>query len=122
MLRKLSWMVFFVGLVAAIALSVIPQDAKPDTGMSGKLNHLAAYAALALAGGFACRRRRSLFLMAAGLLLLGAGLELIQSYLPSRFASDYDMLANVVGIALGSAAAISTNTFMNRRPQILRLD
>ncbi len=119
MLMKLYRMVFFVGFLAVIALSVIPQEAKPDTGMSGKLNHIAAYAALALAGGIAYRRPRPLFMMAAGLLLLGAGLELVQALLPGRFASGYDVLANMVGIALGSAVAISTNTFMNRRPQIL---
>ncbi len=119
MLSKLFRAVFFIGLLVVIALSVIPQEAKPDTGMSGKLNHIAAYAALALAGGIAYRRRRPLFMMAAGLLLLGAGLELVQAYLPSRFANGYDVLANVVGIALGSAAAISTNAFMNGRPRIL---
>ena len=58
-------------------------------------------------------------MMAAGLLFLGAGLELVQAFLPNRFASGYDVLANVVGITLGSAAAISTNTVMNRRPRML---
>jgi VanZ family protein len=58
-------------------------------------------------------------MMAAGLLLLGAGLELVQAFLPNRFASGYDVLANVVGITLGSTVAISTNTLLNRHPQIL---
>ncbi len=119
MLRTLSQMVFVIGLLAVIALSVIPQGAIPDTGVSDKLGHIAAYAALVLAGGIAFRRARSLFMLAAGLLLLGVGLELVQALLPGRLASGYDMLAIVVGIALGSAAAISTNTFMNRRPRIL---
>ncbi len=119
MLRKLSRIAFFVGLVAVIALSVIPQEVKPGTGVSGNLNHIAAYAALALAGGIAYRGGRSLFMMAVGLLLLGAGLELLQASLPSRFASGYDVLANVVGIALGSAAAISTSLVMNRHRRAL---
>ncbi len=119
MLRTLSQMVFVIGLLAVIALSVIPQGAIPDIGVSDKLGHIAAYAALALAGGIAYRRPRPLFMMAAGLLLLGAGLELVQALLPGRFASGYDVLANMVGIALGSAVAISTNTYMNRRTQIL---
>ena len=122
MVSKLFRVVFFIGVLAVIALSVIPQEAKPDTGMSGKLNHIAAYAALALVGGIAFKRQRPLFMMVVGLLLLGAGLELVQALLPSRFASGYDVLANMVGIALGSAVAISTNTFMNRRSQILGLD
>ncbi len=119
MLRKLSRIAFFIGLVAVIALSVIPQEAKPDPKLPYNLNHIAAYAALALAGGIAYRGGRSPFMMAAGLLLLGAGLELVQAYLPSRFANGYDVLANVVGIALGSAAAISTSVVMNRRRRML---
>ena len=119
MLRTLSQMVFVIGLLAVIALSVIPQGAMPDIGVSDKLGHIAAYAALALAGGIAYRRARSLFMLAAGLLLLGVGLELVQALLPGRLASGYDLLANMVGITLGSAAAISTNIVTNRRPRIL---
>ncbi len=119
MLRKLYRMVFFVGLLAVIALSVLPQGAMPDAGLSDKMGHVAAYTALALAGGIAFSGARSLFMLAAGLLLLGAGLELVQTLLPDRFTSGYDILANVVGIAVGSAAAISINIFINRRPRIL---
>ncbi len=119
MFRKFSRIVFFVGLLAVIALSVIPQEAKPDPKLLYNLNHIAAYAALALAGGIAYRDGRSFFMMAAGLLILGAGLELLQAFLPSRFANGYDVLANVVGIALGSAAAISTSIVMNRRRRML---
>ncbi len=119
MLRTLFQIVFLIGLLAVIALSVIPQGAMPDTGLSDKLGHMAAYATLALAGGIAYRGARSLLILAVGLLLLGAGLELVQALLPGRFASGYDLLANLVGISLGSTAAISTNTVMNRRPRIL---
>ena len=119
MLRALSQMVFVIGLLAVITLSVIPEGTLPDPGISDKLAHMAAYAALAMAGGIAHRGTRSLFLLAAGLLVLGTGLELVQALLPGRFASGYDVLANVIGIALGSAGAISTNTVINRRPRIL---
>ena len=119
MLRTLSWMVFFVGLLAVIALSVMPPGAIPNTGLSDKMGHMAAYAALALAGGIAIRGARSLLMLVAGLLLLGLGLELVQALLPSRLASGHDILANVVGITLGSTAAISKNTVMNRRPRTL---
>jgi VanZ family protein len=117
MLKKLSRMAFLVGLLAVISLSVIPQGAIPDMGLSDKLGHLAAYACLALAGGIAYRGGRSLFMIAAGLLLLGLGLELVQAFLPGRSASGYDVLANVIGTALGAAAAISISNI--RRPRIL---
>ena len=119
MLKKLSRMAFFVGLLAVIVLSVIPKEAIPSLGLPDILAHMAAYAALALAGGIAFRRARSLFMLAAGLLFLGASLELVQALIPGRDASGYEFLANMVGIALGSAAAISANTVLNRHPQIL---
>ncbi len=119
MLKNLFRMAFFVGLLAVIVLSVIPKEAIPSLGLPDILAHMAAYAALALAGGIAFRRARSLFMLAAGLLLLGAGLELVQALVPGRDASGYEFLANMAGIALGSAAAISVNTVLNRHPQIL---
>ncbi len=119
MLRKLSRMAFFVGLLAVVVLSVIPKEAIPSLGLPDILAHMAAYAALALAGGIAFRRARSLFMLAAGLLLLGASLELVQALLPGRDASGYEFLANMVGIALGSAAAISTSVVMNRCRRML---
>ena len=112
-------MAFFVGLFAVILLSVIPATAIPKLGLPEILSHMAAYAALALAGGIACRSARSLFILAAGLLLLGVGLEFVQALLPSRDASGYELLANVVGVALGFAAAILTNALIKKCPQIL---
>ena len=112
-------MAFFVGLLAVIVLSVIPKEAIPSLGLPDILAHMAAYAALASAGGIAFRGARSLFMLAAGLLFLGASLELVQGFLPSRDASGYEFLANMTGIALGSAAAISTSFVMNKRRRIL---
>ena len=119
MLKKFSRMAFLVGLLAVISLSVIPQGAIPDTGLSDKLGHLVAYACLALAGGIAYSGARSSFMLISGLLFLGVGLELVQTFLPGRSASGYDVLANVIGTALGAAAAISISSIMNRRPRIL---
>ena len=121
MLKKLSWMAFFVGLFAVILLSVIPATAIPKLGLPLPeiLRHMAAYAALALAGGIACRSTRSLFMLASGLLLLGVGLEFVQALLPSRDASGYELLANVVGVALGFAAAILTNALIKKCSQNL---
>ncbi len=120
MLITLSRIVFSIGLIAVIALSVMPQGTVPDPGISDKFAHFAAYAALALAGGIAYRGSRSVFiLVAAGLLLLGIGLEFVQAFIPGRSASVYDGLANAIGIALGSAAAISIGTIMNRRRRVL---
>jgi VanZ family protein len=114
-----SRIAFFMGLAVVITLSVIPSALFPDIGVSDKLEHMAAYLALALVGGMAFRGIWPFWMLAAALVLLGMSLEFVQTFIPGRTASGYDMLANVIGIALGSAAVISTNLILRRHPRIL---
>ncbi len=115
MIRTLSRLAFYVGLLLVVILSLIPHDVMPPMGVSDKANHVAAYTALALAGGVGFRGLRWLMLVAAGLLLLGASLELAQSLLPDHVASPYDLLADAIGIVLGALLATGTNTVWLRR-------
>ena len=115
MVRKLAKIAFFIGLVAVIALSLLPQETLPETGTWDELNHALAYAVLAVAGGFGFEGWRSLLMVGLGLVVLGAGLELAQSATPGRDGSIQDALANLVGIALGSLALAATNTFLRDR-------
>ena len=115
MLKKSLWTVFFLGLSVVIVLSVIPAEAFPNLRLPDIVAHMAAYAVLAVAGGIACRSVRSLFMLAAGLMALGAGLEFAQALLPTRDASSSELLANFVGIALGSTATILINVFITKR-------
>ncbi len=103
-------MAFYVGLLLVVALSLIPQDAMPTPDLWDKAGHAMAYTALALAGGIGYRGLRGLILVGLGLLLLGAALELTQSVLPDRIASLHDVLANAIGIVLGSLFAGGANT------------
>ena len=115
MITRLSRMAFYVGLLLVVALSLIPQDAMPAPSLGDKAGHALAYAALAVAGGISHRGLRSLILVALGLLLLGAALELAQSALPGRIASLYDVLANAIGIVLGSLFAGGANALWPKR-------
>ena len=117
--RKLSQMAFVIGLVAVILLSLLPQDVLPDPGTWDKLNHVMAYGVLALAGGLGFRGLRSLLLVGIGLLILGIALEIAQAALPHRSASAYDVLANLIGISLGSIATIGAHAFAQRRTPII---
>ena len=119
MLRTFYQGLFLIGLIAVIALSVIPSALYPDMNVSDKLGHMAAYTALALVGGLAFRGRSANWLLPAALVLLGMGLEGVQAFVPGRTPSGYDILANVIGIALGTAAVISTNLILRRRPRTL---
>ncbi len=114
MVRKLARTAFFIGLVAVAALSLLPQETIPETGLWDKWNHTLAYAVLALAGGVGFQGWRSMLMVGIGLVVLGAGLELAQSVTPDRDGSIYDALANLIGVAIGSAATIGTNTLIAR--------
>ncbi len=114
MVRKLSRIAFIVGVPAVIALSLLPQEVLPETGAWDKLNHVMAYAALTVAGCLGFKGWLSLLIVGRGLLMLGTGLELAQAVLPSRSASAYDALANLVGIAFGTVAAARANTLAQR--------
>ncbi len=119
MFRNFSRIAFVIGLLAVILLSLLPQEVLPDPGIWDKWNHVMAYGALALAGGFGFRGLRSLLLVGIGLLILGIALEIAQAALPHRSASAYDVLANLIGISLGSIAAIGVNALLQKRAQII---
>ncbi len=112
MVRKLAKTAFFIGLMAVIALSLLPQENLPETGMWDKLNHALVYGVLAVLGGFGFKGWRSLLMVGIGLVVLGAGLELAQSVIPDRTGSTYDVLANFVGVAIGSVATVGASAFL----------
>jgi VanZ family protein len=112
MVRKLAKSAFFIGFMAVIALSLLPQEILPETGTWDKFNHALAYGVLALSGGLGFKGRRSLLMVGIGLIVLGAGLELAQSVIPDRDGSITDTLANFVGVAMGSVASAGTNTLL----------
>ena len=93
------------GLVAGLAviflLSVLPRAQLPETGVSDKLEHFAAYGVLAVLAWFAvpnhddgARRRQAMI----GLVLYGIALECVQFFIPGRFFSLWDILANCGGV------------------------
>ena len=56
-----------------------------------------------------------MLMVGIGLVVLGGGLELVQSITPDRDGSIYDALGNFLGVAIGSAATVGTNTLIARR-------
>ena len=115
MIRKFAKIAFFIGLITVTAFSLLPHETVPDAGMWDKLDHALAYGVLAMLGGFGFKGWRSLLMVGIGLVVLGAGLELAQSVIPDRTGSTYDVLANFVGVAIGSVATVGTNTFLREQ-------
>lgn len=103
---RAAWVALGWVLVAGVVTgSLLPSDAVPRVAVWDKLQHLAAYAALAFvfAGALGRGRWKSVL---AGLALLGAALEIAQGASGAgRQASGLDAVANLLGAGVGLAAA-----------------
>ena len=98
--RRLLQLAFWGALILIAWLAVTPVDKLPPVNVWDKLAHAIAFAALMLLGGLAHRNSIALAWIALLLFLYGAGIELVQHFLPSREFSLEDMLANGIGILL----------------------
>ena len=101
------WMAVFVGLCAAtLVVALLPAESAPRTTGWDKLDHALAFAALGVAGVFALHgMRRGTALVVPLLTALGGLIELLQAFVPSRMADPQDLLADVVGAAIGTLLA-----------------
>ena len=110
--RRLA-MAATLGVVLMIAWgSLSPAEELPSNLPWDKLNHLVAYAALALVAGLAGLRPWRAAVLA---IIYGVVIEFAQMAVPGRLGADpADMLANALGAALGLAALAMARRFLNR--------
>lgn len=102
--------------VAVVALALLPLSLHgPSLGWD-KANHAVAFAALAVCGALGLRgapnASRRLVL---GLLALGIGIEVAQSFTPDRRAEWQDVVADAVGMAIGLLVARTLAARLDRR-------
>ncbi len=102
-----SWKVLLLLLVVAVSyLALIPMPPKGVDFGWDKLNHLLAFAALALAACLSYpASRRTRILLLCGLLGFGGLIEILQLFVPGRSSEWGDLFADAIGIALGAALA-----------------
>ncbi len=95
-----------LGLGFIVLASVVPGDIRPQTGMSGYVEHFLAYAVVAAC--FALGWRSSLF--QAGIVIsafaIADMLETLQSIIPGRSSDTASTLASGAGSLLGVFIAI----------------
>jgi VanZ family protein len=111
--RLWRWL-FGVLLVVVAALALMP--APPEQAGLGwdKLNHLAAFGALALCAVLGWHHQRAAMLAVLGALLAyGGAIELLQSQVPNRQAEWGDLLADALGIVAGALLALA---WLRHRP------
>ncbi len=101
------WLAAGWSLIAlATIASLLPTQKLPNIGTSDKVEHVAAYAAMALWFSGIYPRARYV-LIAIGLFALGLCIEWAQGAMQlGRHADPYDMVANASGITLGLIAAL----------------
>jgi len=104
--RALGPAAFWFTLIVVLVLALWPGHRGPPTLLGwDKLEHIAAFATLAVLGRFAYPGLARVWL-ALGLTGVGIAIELLQMIeMINRVASIYDVGANSVGILAGLAAA-----------------
>jgi len=98
--------VLLVLMCVAAWFAFIPATPTPQPSGLDKIEHLLAFASLGLSAAFTANPgRRRTVQAAAGLLLYGGFIELVQTQLPTRTADWADVAADGVGVAAGLALA-----------------
>ena len=98
----------WASLLLVAYLSLMPYDGNLLDNQRDKLAHLMVYASLTVLAYLAYQRVAMLWLVAA-LLVYSVGLEVGQYFVPGRFLSAADVVANTLGLLLGSAICWALN-------------
>ncbi len=102
-IEQISGRLALAWAVLITLVSVLPSEQAISTGLGDKWEHLAGYALLACLIKIARQDTLSAWKIAAAVILFGAMLEIVQSFVPGRHAELLDVLADMLGAALGIA-------------------
>ena len=104
--RLWRWLLWLLAAVVAV-LALTPAPPQQLSLGWDKLNHLAAFAALAVCAVFGYRGSVALRLcVLSALLAYGGAIELLQQLVPNRSAEWHDLLADGIGIGVGALLAL----------------
>ena len=98
--QKFFW---FVLVLVVIFLSLLPQDRIfVETPFSDKADHFIAYFGLIFVALLSSAHKRPIWMILLGHIILGIGIEYVQSFVPGRYPEFLDVIANSLGV-LGGA-------------------
>ena len=112
-LSKISAAFFFIFLIAIEYLALTPAQKKLIENSWDKANHFIAFAALYITLHFAFSRL-NLGAKVVILLAYGIQIEVAQSFVPGRYFSLLDVVADGIGIVFGILAARILDRFGSR--------
>jgi len=105
---------FAVTVLTVIVLSLLPGRDLPQVGLSDKLEHVIAYAGMALAGSLAFPRLPAFLWLLVLLPALGVALEFCQMLVPGRSAEVADAVADTIGVLLVIVPALALRALSRR--------
>lgn len=94
---------FWLVLAAIAVLSLLPLQFAVQSGVSDKIEHFVAYAALTAAGRVGHRDKPAPWILALAIVFYGIAIEIAQSFIPGRMMSGWDVFANTTGVMIGLA-------------------
>jgi VanZ family protein len=105
--RVLAW----AGILAIVALSLVPGALRPHTMFSGQIEHFTAYAGTGFFLSLGYLERKQRLLGWIGLAIASGLFETLQHIMPNRSPSLFDALASTCGSTLGLVAGVVVGHF-----------
>lgn len=100
------WRALLAVLVIVVCvLAVVPTPPRQLSTGWDKMNHLLAFACLAVTARFGYPGRRAPVAIVLGLLAFGGLIEIVQAFVPERRSEWIDVMADAIGIAAGMVIA-----------------
>jgi len=99
-IKTLLYASLFCIFTGITLLSLLPPRSTVSIGEYDKISHLFAYLCLAL-NSFILIKPKKYFVGAIAIICYGISIELLQAYIPGRFPSFWDGLANSSGVVIG---------------------
>jgi VanZ family protein len=117
--HRLAWRVLLLLLLLVISYLAFRVPAQGDDfAQADKLRHIAAFATLAVVARLCGRPSGlNLLIMVTGLLLYGGFIEIVQTTLPYRTGDWVDLVADSLGILLGSSLLAAVQQRLPPRPK-----
>jgi VanZ family protein len=112
-IRSLCRIGFAISILVVLVLSLLPDDDLPKVELSDKIGHFIAYGEIAAIGLLAYATAP--VLVVAGVVALGAGIEIAQLYVPGRSSDIVDFMVNCLGVLAGIALARGLSALWPRR-------
>jgi VanZ family protein len=103
--KRFLFRLWCAGWLAVLVVSLRPLEHLPF-GVSDKLAHFAAYAAMSAGVAGFCHDARAVLRWATLAALIGGAVELGQRLVPMRTTELGDFLANAAGVGLGTVLAL----------------